>query len=124
MTCNHLFLSPLRCSNYDVFLVRDLLSYARIPPATNQIETHPYFQRDSLVRLCLAHGISVTAHTPLGGGQANTDLFGSASPLDDPLILVSTTSQRPAVARSAQRSLGANTLSGESAHILCQRVAD
>ncbi|GAQ85813.1 hypothetical protein KFL_002550200 [Klebsormidium nitens] len=74
-------------SNYDVFLVRDLLSYARIPPATNQIETHPYFQRDSLVRLCLAHGIAVTAHTPLGGGQANADLFGSASPLDDPAIL-------------------------------------
>jgi hypothetical protein len=54
----------------------------------NQIELHPYFQRDSLVRFCQKHGIVVTAHTPLGGGVANTEWFGSVSALDDPVIQV------------------------------------
>lgn len=73
-------------SNYDIFLTRDCLAYAKIKPAVNQIETHPYFQRDSLVKFCQKHGISVTAHTPLGGSTANTEWFGSVSCLDDPII--------------------------------------
>jgi diketogulonate reductase-like aldo/keto reductase len=76
------------CSNYDIFLTRDCLAYAKIKPAVNQIETHPYFQRDSLVKFCQKHGICVTAHTPLGGSTANTEWFGSESCLDDPVIKV------------------------------------
>lgn len=78
------------CSNYDIFLTRDCLAYSKIKPAVNQIETHPYFQRDSLVKFCLKHGISVTAHTPLGGAVANAEWFGSVSCLDDPLLKVKT----------------------------------
>ncbi|OMO74424.1 Aldo/keto reductase [Corchorus capsularis] len=73
-------------SNYDVFLTRDCLAYSKVKPAVNQIETHPYFQRDSLVKSCQKHGICVTAHTPLGGAAANTELFGTVSCLDDPLL--------------------------------------
>ncbi|KAF7027174.1 hypothetical protein CFC21_039239 [Triticum aestivum] len=73
-------------SNYNILLTRDCLAYAKIKPAVNQIETHPYFQRDSLVKFCQKHGICVTAHTPLGGSTANTELFGSVSCLDDPVI--------------------------------------
>ncbi|PRQ24066.1 putative mannose-6-phosphate 6-reductase [Rosa chinensis] len=73
-------------SNYDIFLTRDCLAYSKVKPAVNQIETHPYFQRDSLVKFCLKHGISVTAHTPLGGAAANTEWFGSVSALDDPVL--------------------------------------
>ncbi|XP_044508774.1 NADP-dependent D-sorbitol-6-phosphate dehydrogenase-like [Mangifera indica] len=73
-------------SNYDVFLTRDCLAYSKVKPAVNQIETHPYFQRDSLVNFCQKHGICVTAHTPLGGALANTKRFGSVSCLDDPLL--------------------------------------
>ncbi|KAL6010330.1 NADP-dependent D-sorbitol-6-phosphate dehydrogenase [Asimina triloba] len=73
-------------SNYDIFLTRDCLAYSKIKPAVNQIETHPYFQRDSLVKFCQKHGICVTAHTPLGGGAANTEWFGSVSCLDDPVL--------------------------------------
>ena len=54
----------------------------------NQIETHPYFQRESLVKFCHKHGICVTAHTPLGGAVANTEWFGSVSCLDDPILKV------------------------------------
>ncbi|CAN8284302.1 unnamed protein product [Cochlearia groenlandica] len=73
-------------SNYDVFLTRDCLAYSKIKPAVNQIETHPYFQRDSLVKFCQKHGVCVTAHTPLGGAMANTELFGTMSCLDEPAL--------------------------------------
>ncbi|XP_062076928.1 NADP-dependent D-sorbitol-6-phosphate dehydrogenase-like [Humulus lupulus] len=73
-------------SNYDIFLTRDCLAYSKIKPAVNQIETHPYFQRDCLVKFCQKHGICVTAHTPLGGATANTEWFGSISCLDDPVL--------------------------------------
>ena len=76
------------CSNYDIFLTRDCLAYAKIKPAVNQIETHPYFQRESLIKFCQKHKIVVTAHTPLGGGQANIEWFNSKSPLEDPVIKV------------------------------------
>jgi len=73
-------------SNYDIFLTRDCLAYSKVKPAVNQIETHPYFQRESLVKFCLKHGVSVTAHTPLGGSLANTEWFGSVSCLDDAVL--------------------------------------
>ncbi|GLT86137.1 hypothetical protein SLE2022_042990 [Rubroshorea leprosula] len=73
-------------SNYDIFLTRDCLAYSKVKPAVNQIETHPYFQRESLVKFCQKHGICVTAHTPLGGSTANTEWFGTVSCLDDPIL--------------------------------------
>ncbi|KAM2845948.1 hypothetical protein COP1_028330 [Malus domestica] len=73
-------------SNYDIFLTRDCLAYSQVKPAVNQIETHPYFQRESLVKFCQKQGICVTAHTPLGGAVANSEWFGSVSCLDDPVL--------------------------------------
>lgn len=73
-------------SNYDIFLTRDCLAYSKVKPVVNQFETHPYFQRDSLVKFCQKHGIRVTAHTPLGGAVANTEWFGTVSCLDDPVL--------------------------------------
>ncbi|WMV13153.1 hypothetical protein MTR67_006538 [Solanum verrucosum] len=73
-------------SNYDIFLTRDCLAYSKVKPAVNQIETHPYFQRESLVKFCQKHDICVTAHTPLGGAAANTEWFGSVSCLEDPAL--------------------------------------
>ncbi|KAI4367208.1 hypothetical protein MLD38_022971 [Melastoma candidum] len=70
-------------SNYSLLLTRDCLAYSKIKPAVNQIELHPYFQRESLVKFCQKHNICVTAHTPLGGSTANTEMFGSVSCLDD-----------------------------------------
>ncbi|CAK9315938.1 unnamed protein product [Citrullus colocynthis] len=73
-------------SNYDIFLTRDCLAYSKVKPAVNQIETHPYFQRESLVKFCQKHEICVTAHTPLGGGAANNEWFGTFSCLEDPVL--------------------------------------
>jgi len=38
------------------------------------------------VKFCQKHGICVTAHTPLSGSTANTERYGSASCLEDPVI--------------------------------------
>ncbi|KAK1261863.1 NADP-dependent D-sorbitol-6-phosphate dehydrogenase [Acorus gramineus] len=73
-------------SNYGTSLTRDCLAYSRVKPAVNQIEAHPYFQRDALIRFCWQHRIVVTAHSPIGGGLANVELFSSISCLDDSLI--------------------------------------
>ncbi|XP_008449797.1 NADP-dependent D-sorbitol-6-phosphate dehydrogenase-like isoform X2 [Cucumis melo] len=74
-------------SNYDIILTRDCLTYAKVKPAVNQIETHPYFQRESLVRFCQKHEICVTAHTPLGGAAVNPQVFGSIyNVIQDPLL--------------------------------------
>ena len=39
-------------SNFSVKKLKDLLSYARIKPAVNQIEVHPYFRNDYNIEWC------------------------------------------------------------------------
>ena len=87
-TVNCGLIPSLLSKDYDIFLTRDCLAYSKVKPAVNQIETHPYFQRESLVKFCQNHGICVTAHTPLGGAVANTEWFGTVSVLDDPVLKV------------------------------------
>lgn len=74
-------------SNYPLMLVHDLVTQAKIPVSCNQIETHAYYTRESLVKYCLSRNICVTAHTPLGGGKANEEYTKSPSPLEDPVII-------------------------------------
>jgi diketogulonate reductase-like aldo/keto reductase len=73
-------------SNYPLILVHDLVTQARVPVACNQIEAHAYYTRESLVNYCLSRDICVTAHTPLGGGSANNDLWKTPIPLEDPVV--------------------------------------
>ena len=53
-------------SNFTAPMIVDLLSYANIPPAVNQIELHPYLQQTRLVEFCQRKGIILTAYSPLG----------------------------------------------------------
>lgn len=53
-------------SNYSGGLVLDLLRYARIRPATLQIEHHPFLTQQQLIDLCAAEGIAVTAYSSFG----------------------------------------------------------
>src|SRR5207237_10526804 len=52
--------------NYNTALLRDLLSYANIPPAVLQVELHPYLTQEKLLRFCRENGIAVTGFSPLG----------------------------------------------------------
>jgi D-xylose reductase len=53
-------------SNFQGSLLLDLLRYAKIRPATLQIEHHPYLVQDTLTKLADAEGIKVTAYSSFG----------------------------------------------------------
>ena len=54
-------------SNYSVEELKDLLNFAEIPPAVNQIEFHPFVYKDQKPTLdyCRDQGIIVEAYSPL-----------------------------------------------------------
>lgn len=53
-------------SNFNGQLIYDLLTYARIRPAVNQIEVHPYLTQNRIITFCESQGIHVTAFSPFG----------------------------------------------------------
>lgn len=53
-------------SNFNTQLLLDLLRYARIRPATLQIEHHPYLVQQPLVLHAQKEGITVTAYSSFG----------------------------------------------------------
>jgi methylglyoxal/glyoxal reductase len=56
-------------SNFTVRHLDELLQSARIAPAVNQVELHPFLQQRALVRYCREHGIAVEAYSPLTKGR-------------------------------------------------------
>jgi len=64
-------------SNYGVQHLRELAAVARVVPATNQVELHPWLTRDELVTYCEGNGILLTAWAPL----AKARKFGDESVL-------------------------------------------
>ncbi|KAK4743026.1 hypothetical protein SAY87_001027 [Trapa incisa] len=52
--------------NFSVHQIKELLKFAKIVPAVNQVELHPFWRQDELVKFCQMRGIHVSAHTPLG----------------------------------------------------------
>lgn len=58
-------------SNFDILQVEELLSFANIVPAVNQLELHPFWRQDELVKYCQSKNIHVSAHTPLGVPGSN-----------------------------------------------------
>ncbi len=52
-------------SNFNIQITLDLLTYAEIKPATNQIELHPYLPQINAVNWFKKMGIQVVAYSPL-----------------------------------------------------------
>lgn len=73
-------------SNFSEKKLRELLQSARITPAVNQIERHPYLQQTDMFNYCKEHKIHLTGYSPLGSG----DFSGRSSKLnlmEDPVIV-------------------------------------
>ena len=47
-------------SNFSTKKLQDLLGYAKIPPAVNQVECHPVWQQPDLHNLCKSTGVHLT----------------------------------------------------------------
>ncbi|KAF7544500.1 hypothetical protein G7046_g9776 [Stylonectria norvegica] len=60
-------------SNFGAGHIESLLENARVIPAVNQVEVHPFCQRKELVDLCNKHGIKIEAYSPLARGNKLQD---------------------------------------------------
>lgn len=60
-------------ANFTTMMLEDLLTYAKVLPAMNQIELHPYNTQEELVPFCKYKNIAVTAYSPLGRQGADRE---------------------------------------------------
>lgn len=56
-------------SNFSPEKIQTVLDSARIQPAVNQVEIHPFFRNDRVVEWCKEQGIHVTGYAPLSSPQ-------------------------------------------------------
>jgi len=64
-------------SNFSVLKLRDLVSKAKVKPAINQVELHPYLQQNNLLDYCNTEAITLTAYSPLGTSAAAQKVEGA-----------------------------------------------
>lgn len=84
-------------SNFQGSLILDLLRYAKIRPATLQIEHHPYLVQPTLLKLAESEGIAVTAYSSFGP-QSFIELEWQKAK-DTPVLF-----EHPVVAKIAERA--------------------
>ncbi|ASK36111.1 aldehyde oxidoreductase [Alcanivorax sp. N3-2A] len=84
-------------SNFSVAKLRRLIDSARIKPAMNQIELHPYLQQNAMLEFCQQVGIHVTAYSPLGSSDRPAGMKAD----NEPVLLEDATVQRIADAHQA-----------------------
>ena len=75
-------------SNFSVKKLQDLIGKARLKPAMNQIELHPYLQQKEMLRFCQQQGVHLTAYSPLGSSDRPDGLKAEDEPvlLEDPIL--------------------------------------
>ncbi|PGH18078.1 hypothetical protein AJ79_00705 [Helicocarpus griseus UAMH5409] len=87
-------------SNFNILKMKRILEIAKIRPAVNQVELHPYFPQPHLLNFCAREGIHVTAHQPLGGkpvAAVNPNIDRPGPLLDSDIAqIVSTYGKSPA----------------------------
>ena len=72
-------------SNFMPEHLERLLAVAKVVPAVNQIEVHPYFQQKALQRVNAKHGIATQAWSPIGGITSYRGMARRS--FDDPTLL-------------------------------------
>jgi diketogulonate reductase-like aldo/keto reductase len=65
-------------SNFNIRKTKEVLKNARIKPAMNQIEAHPFLLQPELFKFLQDEGIAVTAYSPLGN-----NIYGKPRVIDD-----------------------------------------
>ncbi|KNG90755.1 aldehyde reductase 1 [Aspergillus nomiae NRRL 13137] len=74
-------LRSIGVSNFTQDKIDDLLKTAKIPPAVNQIEAHPYLQQPSLHKYLKEKNILSVAYSPLGN-----NIYNAPRVVDDPAV--------------------------------------
>lgn len=69
-------------SNFNQAQVDEIVTNARIQPACNQVEAHPFFQQTELIKFCADRNVQVTAYSPLGTGAE----FGGYKVFNHPVL--------------------------------------
>jgi diketogulonate reductase-like aldo/keto reductase len=75
----------LGVSNFMVDHLTALLDRAKVVPAVNQIEVHPYFAQREVQAFCVERGVVIQAWSPIGGITFYRD-GSQGSTLEDPVI--------------------------------------
>jgi alcohol dehydrogenase (NADP+) len=75
-------------SNFSAPRLAALAAGARIPPAVNQVELHPYLAQSDLLEAARDLGVRLTAYSPLGSMDRPERLKKADEPvlLDDPVV--------------------------------------
>ena len=75
-------------SNFSKKKLSDIMSYARHPVSVCQVEIHPYWRQERLVRFCRDNNIHVTAYSPLGSPDSAA-MFNRIAPvlMKDPVVV-------------------------------------
>ncbi|KAJ6568296.1 NADP-dependent oxidoreductase domain-containing protein [Mycena vulgaris] len=60
-------------SNFSIKTLEQLFKTAKIVPAVNQVEIHPYLAQTELIDYCRKKGIMVTAYSPTGHEKVRSD---------------------------------------------------
>jgi len=80
-------------SNFSMPKLQHVLELARIKPAVNQIEGHPYLQQPALKAFCDENGVIITAYSPLGSPDRPPRVFDESDPVlleDESLARIAT----------------------------------
>ncbi|MFC3493708.1 aldo/keto reductase [Glycomyces rhizosphaerae] len=72
-------------SNFMPDHLERLLDRARVVPAVNQVEVHPYFTQPEVQKADAANGVLTQAWSPIGGITSYRDT-GTGSTFDDPVV--------------------------------------
>ena len=60
-------------SNFNTALLDEAVKLSTEPLVCNQFEMHPFLDQSKLVAACRAHGMAVTAYSPIARGNAKND---------------------------------------------------